>query len=207
MADETNTSGQQSSDGSGQQVDWEARYKGLVKKVEELTLSNRDLSAQLALKSSEIEQSKTQLGIKDTEKTAAVTERDNQIRTLTEARLANEAALKTLQALEMKVKVAKKLGRMDLLEVADQIPNVGDEAALEAVFQSLSSFTDKAVKQEREKLLAGVTPPPSSTSTSITLPTTSESWEKYVNSFTIGTKDRAAAMNSWGSWVQNQRKK
>ena len=56
-----------------------ARYNGLMRKVQELTLVNQDLNTQLGLKSSEIEQQKGQLSIKDVEKQVALGERDGSL--------------------------------------------------------------------------------------------------------------------------------
>ena len=56
-----------------------ARFDGLVRKVEELTLTNRGLTDNLTQTSSEKEQLTGQLAIKDTDKAAAVGEYQKQL--------------------------------------------------------------------------------------------------------------------------------
>src|SRR5512142_2397153 len=64
-------------------TDWKARYDGLVRKVEELTLTNRSLNDQLAAKTSELEQLRGQLVVKDAEKSTTVGERDKLLQQIT----------------------------------------------------------------------------------------------------------------------------
>ena len=122
MPDETLD--QQASDtgNSGQQENWKARHDGLVRKVEQLTLSIRDLSGQLDAKTSELEQLRSQLTVKDAEKTAAVGERDKQIQSAVQAKTQAEAELNELRALKLKVDVINELKRPDLLKIARKSP-------------------------------------------------------------------------------------
>ena len=96
-----------------------ARFDGLVRKVEELTLSNRNLTAQLGTLSSEKEQLGAQLGIKDIEKSAAILERDNQLKDVVTQKTATEHELNELRAMKTKLKVAREMGRPDLIDIFD----------------------------------------------------------------------------------------
>src|SRR5512146_323868 len=77
----------------GNQADWKARYDGLVRKVEELTLTNRTLNDQLGAKTSELEQLRSQLVVKDAEKSASVSQRDQLLQSITQEKTALEGEL------------------------------------------------------------------------------------------------------------------
>ena len=51
------------------------------------------------------------------------------------------------------------MGRSDLLEIMDAIPNLEDEEALKSVFETFTGYADKQVKRREQELLSGVTPP------------------------------------------------
>src|SRR5512133_3531894 len=80
-------------------VDWKARYDGLVRKVEELTLTNRNLNDQLMAKTSEMEQLRSQLVVKDAEKSASVSQRDQLLQSITTEKTALEGELSELRSL------------------------------------------------------------------------------------------------------------
>src|SRR5512143_1236233 len=95
---------------SGSNVDWKARYDGLVRKVEELTLTNRSLNDQLGAKTSELEQLRSQLVVKDAEKTASVSQRDQLLQSITQEKTALEGELADLRSLKLKVEAIQELG-------------------------------------------------------------------------------------------------
>ncbi len=183
---------------------WKARFDGAVLKLQQLTQANRDLETQLATKSSEIEQLKAQLGIKDTEKTVAVSERDKQLQqALTRvAELERENA--ELQGLKLKVKVAKDLNRPELMKIVDRIPNLTDEEALKTVMTDFASFADDLVKEREKQLLAGITPGAGPGGPQVTTPATSQAWMEKINSMTLGSPERTKALNDYGDWLEKQ---
>jgi chromosome segregation ATPase len=193
--DQQTHSGQQGNSGT----DWEARYRGASTVINRLTAEKENLQGQLDASKAEAEQLRAQLGLKDTEKTAAVSERDKQIQELLQAKSALEAENAQLKALGLKVKVAKKLGKPELIEIADTIPNVTDEAALEALMSSVADWGNKLVKSREEQLLSGVTPPAGPIQAAPAAPATSEEWQKRINSMPFGP-EREKAMNDWWAW-------
>lgn len=188
-------------------VDWKVRFDGQVRKIEELTLRNRELEGQLTQKTSENEQLRAQLSLKDTEKTAAVGERDKTIQELTTAKTGVESELTRLRGLEMKVKVAKEMGRPDLIAVLDTIPNMSDEAALKTVLTTLSSYADTQVRAREQQLLSGVTPPVTPGASAAKVPSSAKEWEAYINGLPLGSKERAKAMDDQWDWLVAQNSK
>lgn len=136
---------------------WEARYKGLVSKVEQLVIANKDLTTQLAEARSQIERLNADLGLRETEKTVAVSERDRQIQDLVSKSSEAERELAALKALQLKVQVATELGRPELLALAQHIPNLTDKDALTTVMSDFAKWGEAAVKQREQQLMAGVT--------------------------------------------------
>jgi chromosome segregation ATPase len=180
-------------------TDWEARYRGASTVINRVTAEKDALQVKLDAALAEIEQLKAQTGLKDTEKTVAVGERDKQIQELLQAKSALETENTQLKALSLKVKVAKKLGRPELIEVADTIPNVTDEAALETLMASVADWGSKLVKAREEQLLSGVTPPAGSIQAAPAAPASSEEWQKKINSTPFGP-EREKLMNDWWAW-------
>lgn len=199
--DEATNPAEQTS-GSQQQVDWKARFDGQVRKIEELTLRNRDLESQLAEKSSEIEQLRAQLALKDTEKSAAVGERDKTIQELVTSKSSLEEELARLRALALKVKVAKDIKRPDLLPVLDTIPDMSDEEALKNVLTTLSSYADNLVRERERQLLAGVTPAISAGAAEAPgVPKSEQEWQQFINSLPLGSKERGKAFDDYWNWL------
>jgi len=188
-------------------TDWEARYKGLVKKVEELTIANRTLTEQLTAKTSEQEQLRSQLVVKDAEKSASVGERDKLLQQTTQEKMALEAKLAELQGLALKVEVINELGRPELLKIANRLPSMADKEALKVVLQDFAGFADELVQKREKDLLAGVTPPLSSAGNLKTgLPASENEWENHINSFDLGTRERQTALDQYWGWLEQKHK-
>jgi hypothetical protein len=181
-----------------------ARYNGLVRKVEELTLANRGLTDQLASKSSEIEQLKGQLAIKDTEKTVAVGERDSKLTTVLQENQTLLAELTELRGLQAKVQAIKELNRPELLKIADRIPAVQDPEALKTILLDFAGFADDLVKQREQQLLAGVTPAIGGVQPGPSRPQTGEAWLNYLNGLPLGSLERTKAFDEYGDWLEKQ---
>jgi chromosome segregation ATPase len=186
-----------------QQVeDWERRYKGSVKKIEELTLSKRDLEAQLAEKASRLEQLDSQLGIKDVEKDTALRERDKKLEELLQSKSQADQELETLRAMQLKLEVIKELRQPKLIEIVDKIPNLTDKEALTTVMKDFASWGNSLAKEREDQILAGYTPPVSA-STSTSKPTTHSGWMEYVNNLPMGSDERNTAMDEYWAWGQD----
>lgn len=189
----------------GSSTDWEARYKGLVKKVEELTLANRTLNEQLSAKSSEMEQLRSQLVVKDAEKSASVGERDKLLQAVTQEKTSLEGQLAELRGLALKVEVIRELGRPELLKIADKLPAMTDKEALKVVLQDFAGFADELVSKREKDLLAGVTPPIGSAgNVKPGLPGNESEWEAHINSLQLGSRERQKAMDDYWGWLERK---
>jgi hypothetical protein len=186
---------------------WEARYKGSVSKIEELTLANRSYLADQAAKTSEIEQLRAQLGIKDVEKAAAIGERDKQLQATIQTKTAQEQELADLRAFKLKVEVAKEIGQPGLLKILDKLPNMTDREALKGILTDFANFANDAAADREKQLMAGVTPPLGGSAKAVTTPTSAEGWEKHINSLPIGSIDRKQAFDDYWVWAETNSKK
>jgi chromosome segregation ATPase len=196
------SSQQQAGQSPAGNTDWKARFDGQVRKIEELTLRARSLEGQLDTKTSEIEQLRAQLSIKDTERTTAVSERDKTIQEMTQSRASIEGELKRLRGLEMKVKVAREMGRPDLMRVLETIPNVTDETALKTVMETFSDYADNAVREREKQLLSGLTPPINGAGTKGTnAPSSEAAWQEHINGLPLGSPERAKAHDDYWNWL------
>lgn len=215
MSDDQAALGGQSNDpnqqaGGTQQTaagdDYKKRFDGAILKIQELTLKSRETDADLAKKVSEIEQLQAQLGIKDVEKTAAVSERDRQLQSYVEKTQQLEMELKEKKALELKLKVIKKLNRPELLKILDHIPALEDEATLETVMKDFAGFADDLVTQRESQLMSGITPGVGAGAQSPSKPASSEGWQEYINGLTLGSKERTKALDEYGDWLEAKNK-
>ncbi len=183
---------------------WKARYDGLVVKVQELSLANQTLTGQLAQKSSEIEQLKAQLGIKDTEKQVAVGERDARLQTALTENTALQNELNQLRALKMQLEVANELGHPELMQIASNLPMMTDREAMKTVMASLADFTTKQVQAREQQLMAGITPPVGGGASAPSAPSTSDGWVKHINALPLGSPEREKALNDYGDFLERQ---
>jgi hypothetical protein len=184
--------------------DWKARYDGLVRKVEQLTLDNRTLTEQLTAKTSEQEQLRAQLGLKDTEKSAAISERDRQLQEAVQKTTGYETELNELRALRLKIEVAKELGRPDLIKIAERIPNMTDREALKTVLSDFANFADDAVREREKQLLSGITPSLSAAQSNLNsgVPTSEGDWMKFIEGKPIGSPERDKAWSDYWSFLE-----
>jgi len=210
MTNEANTPVEQVSGvGNPQQQapaeNWKPRYDGAVRKIEELTGTVRDLQGQLAAKSSELEQLRSQLSVKDAERDAAVSERDKRIQETIQSKTTAEQELAALRAYKMKVDAVKKLGDTKLVKIIDNIPNMTDPEALDTVLKQFSEFAIDAVREREQQLLSGVTPGVTS-GAQVSTPASEKAWDDHINSLPLGSKERQKALDSKWDWLVQSNK-
>ena len=207
MTDQLQDPGQQDKTPAQQSVNWEARYNGQQAALQAAAESKKTIEAQLAAQASEMEQLRAQLSLKDTEKTVAVSERDKNLQTLLEEKSQMTARLTELEALNLKVKVARELKRPEILPLLDKIPNIADEATLKQYITDFVGWADDLVLAREKQLLSGVVPPTSPAGQGKQSPASAEAWEKHINDLPLGSTDRAKAMDEYGDWLEIQHKK
>ena len=144
--------------------------------------------------------------MKDAEKPAAVGERDKRLQEVITAKTQMDGQLAELQALQLKVKVAKDMGRPDLLPILDTIPSMSDEAALKSVLETFATFADTKVKAREKELMAGFTPSlgGGGGGSGPAAPTTPEAWSKHIESKPLGSPERAKAMDEYWDYMSRQ---
>lgn len=192
---------------SVQQIDWEARYKGSVTKINELQGVIKNLNDQLAGLTSEKEQISSQLNLKQVEKDASITSTQKQLQEIVSAKAALETENKTLRELQAKVKLAKDMKRPDLLPIIDSIPYVEDANAMKEILSTFTGWADSLVQQREQQLTVGVPLGANAVQNAQpVLPTNDRDWEKYINSMVLGSPERTKAMDAFWQWGMNQGK-
>jgi len=169
-----------------------ARFDGLVRKVEELTLTNRAVNAQLTQLSSEKEQLTGQLAIKDVDKTVAVGEYQKQIEAAIHTQTEQATELSELRALKAKMELVRKHNAGHLIPILDRIPFLEDAEAMETVFTDFLNWGENIAKTREKELLAGYTPAASGpVEPVITTPTSKEGWEAHIEKQTGPAAEKA----------------
>lgn len=179
----------------------QTRFTGAMQKIEALTVANRELTDKLALSVSEVERMTVLLAEKDIEKTVAVGERDKRLETLVTEGTTTNLELEQLRAYKRKVEMAKTLGKPELIQMLDIIPDTQDEEVLKTVMTDIVGFADHQVQAREAQLLSGITPPVSPVDNTTVAPSTTEGWERHVNSLEPGSKEHKIASDQWGDWV------
>ncbi len=186
-------------------INWEERYKGASTKINELMTQIASLQSQLSTLTSENEQLKSGLSIKDVEKDAAIQPYKTQLEQALQARNQAEAELSPLRALKAKLDVARELNAPQLYPILDKIPHVDNPDAQKEIMKTFMDWGQSLVRQREDQLLSGVTPPPpAAPGGAARLPGSIQEWQEYVNAFDLGTPEREKAMQDWFKWGQAQ---
>jgi len=180
-----------------------ARFDGLVRKVEELTLTNRAFNEQLTQLSSEKEQLTGQLAIKDVDKTVAVGEYQKQIEVAIQTQTEQAKELSELRALKAKMELVRKHNAGHLIPILDRIPFLEDAEAMETVFTDFLNWGDNIAKTREKELLAGYTPSGAGPAEKPdTTPKTKESWLTHIQKQTGA--DAQEAWKQYWDWGAQQ---
>ena len=181
-----------------------ARYDGLTRKVEELTLTNRSLTEQLTQTSSEKEQLTGQLAIKDTDKSVAVGEYQKQLEAALITQTEQTAELGELRAVKAKMDLVRKHDAGHLVPILDRIPYLEDPEAMEIVFTDFIKWGDDMAKKREGEILAGYTPPaPGPAETGAAgKPESAEAWLTHIQNQT--GKDAEKAWSEYWEWGHQQ---
>lgn len=191
-----------------QQENWEARYKGQQSALQLAVTAKKELETQLATLTSDLEQLRSQLSLKETEKTVAMSERDSNIKSLMEAKNAADQELAKLRALNKKIELAKAMKRPEILPMLDRIPDIDDEEILKQYVTDMLSWADDLVSQREKALLAGVVPSLGGPGTQpIEGPSSPDAWLDKIEKLPLGSADRAKAMDEYYGWLQTKNTK
>lgn len=180
---------------------WKARFDGAVRKMDAQAAQIKDLLSQLDAKTSEAEQLRVQLGVKDAEKTSAISERDKQLQSTITSKTQLEQELSDLRGFKLKVDVAKELGQPGLLKIIDKLPNMTDREALKSVLSDFANFASEAALEREKQLLAGGTPSLGQ-NTKTASPSSDKEWEAHINSLPLGSREREIAFDKYWDWGQ-----
>ncbi|HMN11162.1 MAG TPA: hypothetical protein PKD55_02410 [Bellilinea sp.] len=184
-------------------IDWEARYKGASQKINELMEKSKTLEGQLASRTSEIEQYKTQLSMKDVEKDTSIGEYRKQLEKVMADKSAADKELAELRAMKAKVEVVRELDAPHLMKIIDKIPYVEDPDAMKTIIKDFADWGNEIAKEREKQILAGVTPPISSVTQAKAAPKSSAEWEAHINSLPVGPEREKAWADYW-SWGKSQ---
>lgn len=185
---------------SGENINWEARYKGSVTKINELQATIKTLTDQITVLTSDKEQLAQQLNIKDVEKDAAVGEYKKQLEQAVGSKSQADRELAELRAMKAKLDMARKLEAPQLVQILDRIPYVEDEAALETIMKDFMNWRQEGAKEREKQILAGVTPGlAGSPAGSPAMPNSAKDWEAHINALPLG-EQREKAWNDYFEW-------
>jgi hypothetical protein len=182
---------------------WEQRYKGSVRKIEELTLRVRDLEGQLGAKSSDVEQIQSQLSVKDVEKDVAVGEYRKQLEKALQEKSQADAELGELRAFKAKIDLARELKAPHLIDIVDRIPYVTDPEAMKTIMNDFVGWGNTLVKEREAQLMAGVTPGVQAVASEVG-PNSSNEWMKRIEA-EVSPAKRDKLWEDYWKWGSNQK--
>ena len=182
-----------------------ARFDGLMKKVQDLTAELRDANANIQQKSSRAEQLQTEIDTLTAQGDARASEMQTQLNSLQQEMSDLSSVKSSHESMKLKLKVAKEMGRPELMQLADRIPDLTDEVEIEAAFKDFAKFTDMAVMTREQQLTAGLTPVGGPTNNATpAAPQTLEGWQQHIESLPLGSSEREAAMTQFGKLAREK---
>ena len=186
--------------------DWRERYTGSSRIINQRDDQIKILEAELAGKVSESEQLRSQLGVKDVEKSVAITSYQTQLQVALDKTNASEVELKELRAFKAKYDLALSLKDQRILPLLPSIPYVENPETMKQIMTTFMDWGDGLVRAREKELLSGVVPPP------LSVPikagpsfSTKEEWQKHVDGLVPGTQEKADAMKAWWAWGATQK--
>lgn len=177
------------------------RLTGAFKKIEKLTIDNQAHVANAATQTSDIEQLKLQLQTRGTETDIVVGERDKLLTSQSEELIALRAENVDLKAFKRKVDMVIELDRPELVKALHIVPNMDNDEALRAAMTDVLGFRDEGALQRERELTSGIVDHSQSIEVVSDKPTTTEGWDKLIESHPLGSPKRAQALKEKGDWI------
>jgi hypothetical protein len=178
-----------------------SRFAGATKKIEELMIANRDAEGQLLAAKEQIASLQLSVDGKSREADIVVGERDKLLSSQAEELASLRTENAKLRAYQRKVEMAKGLGKPELINVLHIIPDMEDDEALKAVMTDVIGFRQEGVQQREHELTTGIIPVTPSFDDVESTPTTAEGWDRLIDSFPLGSRERAKALEDKGDWL------
>ncbi len=184
------------------------RLNGALKKIEELTLTNRSLHEQLVAANTRLGELQAQGTQKEAEWTAKAGEHGKSLKAMSDERDTLQQQIAEQQAQIAKIKMIGELGHYPLLAIADQIPLHADEAKQKEAIERMAAFMKALVDGREKELTAGNTVVSTQPEVTVSkLPVTAAAWEKYINSLPLLSPERQKAFDDFFEWSMKQGKK
>jgi len=187
-------------------LNWEARYKGSVRKIEELTLKNREIEKQLFELNTKTEQFSTDLSQKEVEKDVIRKDWEDRYKKTYEEFTKANSELTDLRKTRAKIDAIRETGYGNLYPIIDHLPYSEDPETLKGLLKEFADWGDKLVESREKQLTAGVTPPTTNTVVKTQLPDSAEEWSRHINSLSPGSEDKSKAMEQFWQWGITQQK-
>jgi len=154
--------------------DYELKFKGQVKVIQDLTLENRSLKEEITKIQNLMAEKEASATVTSSEHQATVTARDKQIEELVQSNRELNSQLEPLQALKTKLDVVTEMNVPHLMPVLADIPNITDPEALKKIVEGFSGIVDSQVKLREQQLMSGVIPQVSSNNQTIDTPSSDQ---------------------------------
>jgi hypothetical protein len=141
---------------TGEPIDWEGRYKGAMRVLNQKTQELNGLQEQLTGANDTVQSLQQQVQNSQATWDASRQTLEQQVATLTGERDQGAQQLKELQAYQVKMQALAEYP--DLFPLADTIPNIEDPDTMKSHLDALSKSVDQVAQQKAERLTAGLTP-------------------------------------------------
>lgn len=212
MADENEMNGQsegsRSSSGTPEGFVEKSRLDNALRKIEQLTLTNKALTDELTQIKGENGTLSAKLLSKEAEFTSALeaskSEASSNRTAKEELALQIDQMKQASETQNRKLKAIREIGRPELVSIIDLLPSAStDEEQIKAL-KGIADFASAQVKSREKELTTGTT------HTEVTpqgaeLPTTDDGWSKYVEGFSLGSEQRQKANDAWFDYLKSKK--
>lgn len=186
----------------------EARLTGALQKIQELTLTNKSLTDQLAAANTRVGELQAQSQSSETTWSAKVGEGSQALQKVTGERDTLQAENAKLHAELDKAKLVGEMGHYNLLPILDQIPVDADPEKQKANISRMAQWANDLLAQREQTLTAGqthtISQPVTPAANQMANLKTPEQWSKYLDTIPFGTPEREQAWNAY--WEATQAK-
>jgi chromosome segregation ATPase len=183
-----------------QVVDWEGRYKGAMRVLNQKTQELTSLQEQLTGANNTVQSLQTQLQNGQAQWDATRQGLEQQVATITGERDQAQQTATELQAYQVKMQALAEFP--ELFPLADSIPNMDNPETMKEYLTGLQKNVDQVAEQKAQRLTAGLTPgatnPAQQTGYKYT---TQEEWQNAMNQ-AAGGEEFQKISDAYLQWVQ-----
>jgi len=191
-------------------TNWEAAYKSLQTNYNALYAAKETALQGNIAQATQLGNLQATLTNKEAETAAAIAQREQAAKVMSDDLARTKAELQTAQADRIKFDALAKLDvsatiKANLLSLIPHIPSAPTVEAQAEIFKSFATFGTNVAATREAELRQGVTPGFAQGQTTPTTPATTDAWQSQLKATKFGTPEHNALQNQYFDWARKQK--